>query len=537
MEARSRLRLRLPATPETLGATHRCVPECPKCPPESLRSHPLTFPSLPPPPSTYTVPYLTDVKGFSGDAVAKDIFPVSIYASLFFYLIAGPASKRMGLKTFVLCGAACRLWTRMILLWGTSLGAMRLMQVVYAAGTSADAILMAYAYAIVGGEETDERGIGINVHSPEGRRYRTVTGALSASHLGSYMLAALFGQVAFDSGVSYEALFYVSFVSVGAGCVVGCFLPSAPFDEGPGLSPLHTRTPSTRPPTGRTFRDELTRFTKAIRDTVTLVSSRCYGSGVMCVLSGWWVLSSAPPAFLEWYGTSLFDAIDQTHDANGYVVFVARFMMACASVLGGMESFGGTHAANPLLYAGTSGFVSVCAFGMSVSGGVGVAATFYCLALAASQGAAVVVYSQAALAMDTLNEGAQRERGEGTKVSSDDAEGGAGEVVTGGNMGSPDHALLFGANGFLGIFALVLLQAFVDAARVGIRADIAAAAVASLVVAVVTLLAAKVRERWWGLFSWRLDPTGADFGRGEAILDEDVDAREMHPEADASALL
>jgi uncharacterized membrane protein len=104
-------------------------------------------------------------------------------------------------------------------------------------------------------------------------------------------------------------------------------------------------------------------------------------------------------------------------------------------------------------------------------------------------------------------------------------------------MGSPDHALLFGANGFLGIFALVLLQAFVDAARVGIRADIAAAAVASLVVAVVTLLAAKVRERWWGLFSWRLDPTGADFGRGEAILDEDADAREMHPEADASALL
>ena len=481
------------------------------------------------------MPYLTDVKGFSGDAVAKDIFPVSIYASLFFYLIAGSASKRMGLKTFVLCGAACRLWTRMILLWGTSLGAMQLMQVVYAAGTSADAILMAYAYAIVGGEETNERGI--YVHSSEGRRYRTVTGALSASHLGSYMLAALFGQVAFDSGASYEALFYVSFVSVGAGCVVGCFLPSAPFDKGPGLSLRYTQTPSTRPPT-RTFRDELTRFTKATRDTVTLVSSRCYGSGVMCVLSGWWMLSSAPPAFLEWYGTSLFDAIDQTHNANGYVVFVARFMMAAASVLGGMESFGGTHAANPLLYAGTSAFVSVCAFGMSVSGGVGVAATFYCLALAASQGAAVVVYSQAALAMDTLNE-TPRERGE-TKVSSDDAEGGA-EVVTGGSAkvvaGSPDHALLFGANGFLGIFALVLLQAFVDAARVGIRADIAAAAVASLVVAVVTLAAAKVRERWWGLGGWRLDPTGADFGRGEAILDEDADAREMHPEADASALL
>ena len=85
-------------------------------------------------------------------------------------------------------------------------------------------------------------------------------------------------------------------------------------------------------------------------------------------------------------------------------------------------------------------------------------------------------------------------------------------------------------------FAICILCC-VDAARVGIRADIAAAAVASLVVAVVTLVAAKVRERWWGLSGWRLDPTGADFGRGEAILDEDADAREMHPEADASALL
>ena len=148
----------------------------------------------------------------------------------------------------------------------------------------------------------------------------------------------------------------------------------------------------------------------------------------------------------------------------------------------------------------------------------------------------MVVYSQAALAMDTLNYPA-RSGGETKVGSSDDAEDGAGETIAGGNMGSPDHALLFGANGFLGIFALVLLQAFVDAARVGIRADIAAAAVASLVVAVVTLAAAKVRERWWGLGGWRLDPTGAEFGRGEAILDEDADVREMHPEADASALL
>jgi hypothetical protein len=35
------------------------------------------------------VPYLTDVKGFSRETVDNAIFPVSIYASLAFYVVAG----------------------------------------------------------------------------------------------------------------------------------------------------------------------------------------------------------------------------------------------------------------------------------------------------------------------------------------------------------------------------------------------------------------------------------------------------------------
>ena len=61
------------------------------------------------------MPYLTDVKGFTNESVANDIFPVSIYASLVFYLVAGPVSRRIGLKTFVLLGATCKLWTRILL--------------------------------------------------------------------------------------------------------------------------------------------------------------------------------------------------------------------------------------------------------------------------------------------------------------------------------------------------------------------------------------------------------------------------------------
>lgn len=83
---------------------------------------------------SFPVPYLTDVKGFTRDAVTEDIFPVSIYASLAFYLVAGPVSHALGCKAFVVLGALCKLATRMILIWGDSLGAMKLMQVLFAVG-------------------------------------------------------------------------------------------------------------------------------------------------------------------------------------------------------------------------------------------------------------------------------------------------------------------------------------------------------------------------------------------------------------------
>ena len=482
------------------------------------------------------MPYLTDVKGFTNESVANDIFPVSIYASLVFYLVAGPVSRRIGLKTFVLVGATCKLWTRILLVWGTSLGAMQFTQVLFAAGTSADAILLAYAYAVARPNASTP-----NPNPPSARpggRYRTVTAAITASHLGSYTIAALFGQIAYNAGASYASLFRFSLGSVIAGCVVGCFLPSAPFDRaGPGLL-LYTAAP-TRPT--RTLRDEVRALAKATRDAFDATTSACYGSGVMIVLSAWWVLSAAPASFLEWYGTNLFDAIDGDADVNGYVVFFARLAMTAAAWAGGSEWIGGGDRggpSDPLFYAGTSVFVGVCAFAMSASNVVAVAAGFYCAALAASQGGAVAVYAQAALAMDAL--AASRERAKGSSGLAE--EGGRGSSGGGSSVpaSSPDHALLFGANGFLGVCALVLLQAFVDAARVGIRAEIAAAGWACLFAAGATVSLASARARAFGLGGWALEPTGADLGAGEALMavddedDEDVGAM---AEADASGLL
>ena len=70
------------------------------------------------PSEPHLVPYLKDVKGFSSAQVEADILPVSVYASLVFFLLAGPAASGTSTKAVLVAGGACKLLTRVLLLWG-----------------------------------------------------------------------------------------------------------------------------------------------------------------------------------------------------------------------------------------------------------------------------------------------------------------------------------------------------------------------------------------------------------------------------------
>ena len=154
------------------------------------------------------------------------------------------------------------------------------------------------------------------------------------------------------------------------------------------------------------------------------MTSACYGSSVvMIVLSAWWVLSAAPASFLEWYGTNLFDAIDGDADVNGHVAFFARSAMTAAAWAGGSEWIGGGDRGGPsdlLFYAGISRRPALLPL-TEPPNAVAVAAGLYCAALAASQGGAVAVYAQAALAMDAL--AASRERAKGSSGLTEEGRG------------------------------------------------------------------------------------------------------------------
>ena len=68
------------------------------------------------PSEPHVVPYLKDVKGFSSAQVEADILPVSVYASLVFFLLAGPAASGTSTKAVLVAGGACKLLTRVLLL-------------------------------------------------------------------------------------------------------------------------------------------------------------------------------------------------------------------------------------------------------------------------------------------------------------------------------------------------------------------------------------------------------------------------------------
>ncbi len=68
-------------------------------------------------------------KDFSEDEVNNDIYPWSTYAYLPFLLILGPFAELYSYSVAILFGICGRIATRFLLLYGTSLNDMQLMQV------------------------------------------------------------------------------------------------------------------------------------------------------------------------------------------------------------------------------------------------------------------------------------------------------------------------------------------------------------------------------------------------------------------------
>ena len=510
------------------------------------------------PSEPHLVPYLTDVKGFSSAQVETDILPVSVYASLVFFLLAGPAASATSTKTVLVVGGACKLLTRVLLLWAKTLGAMRLMQVAFAAGAASDLMLYAYlaetrsprdadldvvrdaraSMAEDGAEGARHRASREGPDAPtESSRVRFATGAASASALLGYMLAAELGQIAYERGASYESLFAASLVAVALGCVGVATLPgdgdgaARKRDAGgnaggnadaPGAS---TSAFSPAPALGdarlRAFGNERKRKPGArLVDAVAAACASCYGSTSAIALSAWWVIGTPPASTLETYVLSLLSDVEEGgNDSGGHVVFFARAASAAAAAAAARapESV----ASAPETYAAASAATAACAAVFSVSTSVATASVAYTLAVACVHGVSVLAFAQTSLCAAAARRGADSAAYAEMADAADPASGAVSAADAELRVGSPafassrdgprrgDDGLLFGLNSFFALVVLVLAQASVDASRGGARGAAAAAAAVAALSAAVVVFAAVARRFSLGA-DWAFAPTPSD---------------------------
>jgi len=521
------------------------------------------------PSEPHLVPYLIDVKGFSSAQVEADILPVSVYASLVFFLLAGPAASGTSTKTVLVAGGACKLLTRVLLLWGRTLGAMRLMQVAFAAGAASDLMLYAYLAETAprdadldgvrdapasesGGRAEGASPASFGSDAPSaGSRVRFATGAASASAMLGYMLAAELGQIAFERGASYDSLFVASLITVALGCVGLASLPGDGKATSPNASPKTTTRQNTAVAVVRaTSRDgdagggpaaSATTFKRRPRNAsssssvrekviraVVAASESCYGSSAAIALSAWWVLGTPPASALENYVLSVLNDVEADaggRDAGGHVAFFARAASAAAALAAARAH--PKVAAAPETYAAASAATAACAAVFSISTSVVAASVAYALAVACVHGVSVLVFAQTSLCAAAAR-GAMRCRGAGYAEMEDAAE--EGDVLSGPFARAPPsrdpgispprtgerrddgggaEGLLFGLNGAFALVVLVITQASVDASRGGARGAAAAAAVLAALAAGAVVAIATARRVALGA-EWALAPAPSD---------------------------
>jgi hypothetical protein len=80
----------------------------------------------------------TCYKHFTTSQINNEIYPFSTYAYLPFLLLLGPYAELFSYRIAILVGILGRVATRLLLLFGTTLYQMQLMQVTYSLGTAAE---------------------------------------------------------------------------------------------------------------------------------------------------------------------------------------------------------------------------------------------------------------------------------------------------------------------------------------------------------------------------------------------------------------
>lgn len=132
----------------------------------------------------------------------------------------------------ILLESMAYLSTRILLVWGTSINAMRWMQIAYGVATATEIAYFSYIYTAV--------SVGY---------FKRVTSCVRAVRLVGQSTAGLLGQILISASVfSTLQLNYISLVSVSIACVIAVFLPLADIFDGSCTATVQKKCNSTAGP-------------------------------------------------------------------------------------------------------------------------------------------------------------------------------------------------------------------------------------------------------------------------------------------------
>ncbi|KAF0714224.1 Aste57867_3939 [Aphanomyces stellatus] len=172
------------------------------------------------PSEAYLNAFLTTDKGFTNQETNDLIYPWFSYGQLLMLVAMPLVVERFQYRTVLLIESIGFLFTRILLLSGSSLFLMQAMQVTYAVGTVSKVVYLCMIYREIKQEE-----------------YHQATAVIWTASLGGQFAAGLLGQVL----VSYQAtLWLLNYISLANVCVALCIAVSVPEHAADLVPPAHT---------------------------------------------------------------------------------------------------------------------------------------------------------------------------------------------------------------------------------------------------------------------------------------------------------
>ena len=267
-------------------------------------------------------------KHFSNDQVNGDIYPVWAYSYLVAVAFVSIFTDFLRYKPVVALECVGQVATRTLLIYGTSVLSMQLMQVSYGISTAAEIAYYSYIYVLVS-----------HVH------FKQVTSYIEASRLFGDAAAGFLGQALVSTGAFN--LLQLQYFSLASVCVATAFAAALPNrcspigrDDQPKRE-LLTNSPPEPDKSSFSAGDESASACRRLSSTCVLAArrrwwdfKRFYSDPSLLKWSVWWALATCGYLQIDNYAQSLWSQIAEgegtgtRHQYNGVVEAVATL---CAS--------------------------------------------------------------------------------------------------------------------------------------------------------------------------------------------------------------